>query len=228
MSQFDYDWIVVGSGFGGSVSALRWPKRATRSPCWSAASASPTRTSRSRPGTCAATSGRRGSACSGIFRARPVQGRRRGQRLRRRRRQPRLRQHALRPRRRSSSRTRSGPDLGRLGAGAGAPLRRGAADARRRRPRRERRPRRPAAARARRAARGRRHLPEDPGRDLLRQPGQDRPRSLLRRRGARPHRLHALRPLHGRLPARRQEHPGQELPLAGRAPRRRGRARTAP
>ena len=23
MNAFDYDWIVVGSGFGGSVSALR-------------------------------------------------------------------------------------------------------------------------------------------------------------------------------------------------------------
>ena len=23
MSQYDYDWVVVGSGFGGSVSALR-------------------------------------------------------------------------------------------------------------------------------------------------------------------------------------------------------------
>ena len=36
-----------------------------------------------------------------------------------------------------------------------------------------------------------------------------------------------LRPLHGRLPARRQEHAGQELPLAGGAPRRRGRRRNA-
>ena len=38
---------------------------------------------------------------------------------------------------------------------------------------------------------------------------------------------HAVRPLHGRLPARGQEHAGQELPLAGRAARRRGRRPTA-
>ena len=38
--------------------------------------------------------------------------------------------------------------------------------------------------------------------------------------GPGPHGLHAVRPLHGRLPARGQEHAGQELPLAGRAPRR--------
>ena len=37
-----------------------------------------------------------------------------------------------------------------------------------------------------------------------------------------------LRALHGRLPARRQEHAGQELPLAGRTARRRGRSPTAP
>ena len=60
---------------------------------------------------------------------------------------------------------------------------------------------------------------------FLDEPGRDRPRPVLRRRGPGPHRLHAVRPLHGRLPARRQEHAGQELPLAGRAARRRGAAR---
>ncbi len=54
-----------------------------------------------------------------------------------------------------------------------------------------RRPRRPPPARVRRADRRRRHLPEDPGRDLLRRARQDRPRPLLRRRGTGPHRLHA-------------------------------------
>jgi cholesterol oxidase len=50
-------------------------------------------------------------------------------------------------------------------------------------------PRRPAAARARRGARRRRHLQKDARRHLLRRAGQDRPRPVLRRRGARPHRL---------------------------------------
>ena len=44
---------------------------------------------------------------------------------------------------------------------------------------------------------------------------------VLRRRRPRPHRLPALRALHGRVPARRQEHAGQELPVVRGA---RGRA----
>ena len=109
----------------------------------------------------------------------------------------------------------------RLGGDARAALRRGAADARRRR-----------------------STPhDDPADQLLRElgeelgvgdtykktpvgvffgePGQDRPRPVLRRRGPGPHRLPAVRALHGRLPARRQEHARQELPLARRAARRR-------
>ena len=154
----------------------------------------------------------------------PVPRRRRGQRLRGRRRQPRLRQHALRP----AHRLLPGPAVGRprgLGAHPGAALRRGAADARRRRSRAGR-PGRPAAARARRAPRRRRHLPQDPRRGLPGEPREDRPRPLLRRRGPGPHRLPAVRPLHGRLPARRQEHAGQELPLAGGAARRQDRGGT--
>ena len=38
--------------------------------------------------------------------------------------------------------------------------------------------------------------------------------------GPRPHRLHPLRRLHGRLPLRRQEHARPQLPLPGRAGRR--------
>ena len=50
--QFDFDWLVIGSGFGGSVSALRLSEKGYRSACWSAGGASPTRTSPSPPGTC--------------------------------------------------------------------------------------------------------------------------------------------------------------------------------
>ena len=73
---------------------------------------------------------------------------------------------------------------------------------------------------------------------------RDRARSLLRRRRSGPDRLHALRPVHGGVPVRREEHSGQELPLVraatgrgghrrargGRDPaaRRRGRQRRLP
>ena len=45
--------------------------------------------------------------------------------------------------------------------------------------------------------------------------GQDRARPLLRRCGARPHRLHRMRRVHDRMPLRRQEHTGEELPGPG-------------
>ena len=61
---------------------------------------------------------------------------------------------------------------------------------------------------------------------------RDRPGPVLRRRRAGPHRLPALRALHGRLPARRQEHAGQELPVVrgarGRADHARAHGRRHP
>ena len=48
---------------------------------------------------------------------------------------------------------------------------------------------------------------------FLGEPGKTVAGPLLRRRGARPHGLPALRALHGRLPARRQEHAREELPV---------------
>ena len=56
---------------------------------------------------------------------------------------------------------------------------------------------------------------------FLGEPGETVRGPVLRRRRAGPHRLPALRALHGRLPARRQEHAGQELPVVRGA---RGRA----
>ena len=56
------------------------------------------------------------------------------------------------------------------------------------------------------------------------EPGTEVARPVLRRRRPRPEHLRRLRRLHDRLPAQRQEHPGQELPLPRRAERRPGAA----
>ncbi len=153
-----------------------------------------------------------------------LQGRRGRLRLRRRRRQPRLRVHAVR----AAEAVLRGPPVGgdrRLGERARAALRRGAANARRRREP-ARGSRRPAAARAWRGARRRRHLQTHARRDVLRRERQDRARPVLRRRRSRPHGLQAVRALHGRLRARREEHARQELPLPRREARRARDART--
>ena len=71
----------------------------------------------------------------------------------------------------------------------------------------------------------RRHLPPDAGRRVLRRPGPARGEQVADPYfgGAGPDRnaCIALRRVHDRLPAQRQEHPGQELPLPRRAGRRR-------
>ena len=59
------------------------------------------------------------------------------------------------------------------------------------------------------------------------EPGETVPDPFFGGAGPDRDRLHALRALHGRLPARRQEHAGQELPVARRARGRRGPARSA-
>ena len=90
----------------------------------------------------------------------------------------------------------------------------------------------------RRDGRGR-HLPPDAGRRLLRRiPGRPRGSRSPTRSSVVPARdrsdLHRLRLLHDRVPAQRQEHPGEELPLPRGAERRRrapadhGHRRTPP
>ncbi len=65
----------------------------------------------------------------------------------------------------------------------------------------------------------------DQGRHLLRPRRRGGRGPLLRRRRPATDRLRALRRLHDRLPVRGQEHPGQELPLVRRAARRAGPSR---
>ncbi len=60
---------------------------------------------------------------------------------------------------------------------------------------------------------------------FLGEPGETVAGPVLRRRGPGPHRLPALRHLHDRLPLRRQEHAGEELPVVRRAARGRDPAR---
>ena len=199
-----------------------WPRRATGSTWSSPAAGSATRTSPRRRGTCAATCGRRKLKCFGVQRI-----------------------HRL-----PDVMVLAGAGVGggslnyantlyvppapffadravgrhhRLAGRARAALRPGLDDARRgHQPVRGRRRGRHAADR--RGPRRRRHLPQDPDRRLLRHARQARPRPVLRRRRSRPHRLHRVRQLHGRLPGRRQEHPGEELPRARREARGHHRA----
>ena len=63
----------------------------------------------------------------------------------------------------------------------------------------------------------RRHLRAHPGRGVLRpgrqqDAGQDGARPVLRRRGPGAHRLHRVRRVHDGMPLRREEHVGEELP----------------
>ena len=114
--------------------------------------------------------------------------------------------------------------MGRAERLAGRPrpaLRGGGADARRRHLRRGR-PRRRLPARVRGGDRRRGDPRQDPRRRVPGRGGRDRQGSVLRRRRPRSHRLPALRALHGRLPARRQEHARQELLVVRRARGREG------
>ncbi len=65
------------------------------------------------------------------------------------------------------------------------------------------------------------NVQQGPGRRLLRQPGRRGRRSVLRRGRAAAHRLHLVRQLQHRLRPQRQEQADDELPLPGREARRR-------
>ena len=215
----DYDWLVIGSGFGGSVSALRLREKGYSVGVLECGRRFgdddfPRSTWDVRRYFWAPRLGMRG-----IFRLSTFKDVGDRQRLRGRRRLARLREHAL-PR---APQVLRGPAVGRprrLGDRARAALRRGRADARRGRLRRGR-PRRRPAARVRARDRRRGHVRQDARRRAARRrAGGADPGPVLRRRRPRPHGLPALRALHDRLPARRQEHAGEELPVARRARRR--------
>ena len=219
MSQFDYDWIVVGSGFGGSVSALRLAEKGYSVGVLECGKRFPTRTSRSRPGTCKRYFWAPRVGLRGIFRLTPFKD--------------------------VSVVSGCGVGGGSLGYANTlyVPPSEFFEDSQWKGLEDWESVLAPHYAEAQRMLGVvvhdnddpadqllrefgehlgvERHLPQDPRRRLPRRAREDRLRSLLRRRGPGPHRLHAVRPLHGRLPPRRQEHAGQELPLAGRAPRRR-------
>ena len=111
----------------------------------------------------------------------------------------------------------------RLGVGARAALRPGAAHARRRREPHDHPERRRHAEGG--CGHGRRpHLPPDAGRGVLRRARGHGEGPVLRRRRSRPHGLHPVRQLHDRLPLRGQEPAGHQLPLPGGAARRDRRA----
>ena len=69
--QFDLDWLVVGSGFGGSVSALRLAEKGYRVGVLKCGRRFRDQDFASPPGACADTSGRRGSGCAGSCGSRP-------------------------------------------------------------------------------------------------------------------------------------------------------------
>ena len=123
--QLDFDWLVIGSGFGGSVvGAAAGREGLPRRACSSAAGASATRTSPSSTWNLRALLlGAAARACAGILRLTLFKDVFVVSRLRRRRRQPRLREHALRAARRVLPRPAVGR-AGRLGGRARAALRR--------------------------------------------------------------------------------------------------------
>ena len=218
-----YDVVVIGCGFGGSASALRLTEKGYR--VARARGGPPVRRRRR----CPKTSWRLRTflwapklGCFGIQRHSPAQGRDDPR--------PAPASAAVRWSTRTPSTSRSTPFYAdpqwgahhRLARRAGAVLRPGQADARRRAEPDDHAGRRGDASGGRGDGR-RRHVPPDAGRRVLRRAAAgevDDP--FFGGAGPARHRLHPVRRVHDRLPARRQEHAAAELPLPGRARRRRG------
>ncbi len=198
--RFDTDVAVVGSGFGGSVAALRLTEKGYRVTVLE-------KGKRWRPEDFPSTNWNLPQVVlvplGRLLRhlgAAPVARGPDPARRRRRRREPALRQHPLRA-------TRSG--LGRPPVEGPRGLACGHAGALRHRPPHAGLDRQPEVRASRRsppprgrAARPGSHLPADRRRHLLRRAGGRGRRSLLRRRGPAADRLHLLRRLHGRAAVR--------------------------
>ena len=220
MATFDYDVVIVGSGFGGSVAALRAAEKGYRVGVmesgrrWNDADIPRTQWDLPHflwlPG-----SGAVRDPADRVPRRRPDPLGRGG-----RWRLPRVCQHAVRAAEAVLRRAGVGGHH-RLGRRAGAVHRPGEEDARRR-PlpvHADRRGSSPAPGRARHRAR--RDVQQGARRRLLRNPWCRGRRSVLRRRRTAAHRMHLVRQLQHRLRPQRQEQADDELPLPGGEARRR-------
>ena len=205
-------WWAPVSGEASPPSA--WPKRATGWWCLKRAEGTGPRTSRRRTGTSERASGTPASAFTDLG-PHPSSPCLRAPRRGRGRRQPQLLQQPPRAPGRRVPKVRVG--TGPVEGDPDRPLRRGTPHARGRR-----QPLggigRPDPSGNRHGDPGRGHLPHQRRGRVLRRARQDRARPLFRGAGTGADRLHLLRGLHDRVPGRRQEHPGQELPLPGRGP----------
>ena len=221
----DYDVLVIGSGFGGSVTALRLTEKGYRVGVLEAGrrftnDTLPKTSWRIRDFIWAPRLGLHGNPAHPLAQGLPDH-----RRCRRRRRFAELREHVVR----AVAAVLRRPAMGahhELARRTRAALRAGEEDAWcRREP--DHHAERCRDATARRTVRQGRHVPHDAGRCLLRPrrqagAGEDRSRPVLRRRRSGAHRLHPVRRVHDRLPARREEHAHHQLPRTGRERRRGG------
>ena len=130
----DYDVLVIGSGFGGSVTALRLTEKGYRVGVLEAGRRFADEDFAKTSWRSASSCGRRSSGCYGIQRIHLLPDAVVLRRRRRRRRLAGLRQHALRAAERRSTTTRSGRDITDWRRELAPYYDQAAADARRRRP----------------------------------------------------------------------------------------------
>ncbi len=220
MASFDYDVVIIGSGFGGSVAALRAAEKGYRVGVMESGrrwkDEDIPKTQWDLPHFLWLPAGRDVRDPKDRVprrRAHPFR-RRRGRRL------ACLCEHVVR----SSEAVLRRAGMGRhhrLGRRTGAVYRPGDPDARRRSlPVHAHRRRSVHPAGRDRDGKGR-NVQQGAGGCLLRQPGRRGRRSVLRRRWTAPHRLHLMRQLQHRLRSQRQEQADDELPLPGGKARRR-------